>query len=106
MAEDLYHPNGKPVSEENPLPVSGLGGGGSVEWDDIEGKPNTFPPASHNHDGEYQPVGNYAPADHNHDGEYAPTSHTHTVADVSGLQAELDAINARLDALEGGDGDA
>lgn len=27
MAEVLYHPNGLPISESNPLPVSGGGGG-------------------------------------------------------------------------------
>lgn len=92
MAEVLYHPDGRPVTAENPLPVSGLGGGGSVEWDDIEGKPSTFPPASHNHDGDYQPVGNYA-----------PESHTHSISDVSGLQTEIEELKSRLDALENGD---
>jgi hypothetical protein len=28
-------------------------GGGSVGWDEIEGKPSTFPPSAHNHDGDY-----------------------------------------------------
>jgi hypothetical protein len=28
-------------------------GGGAVGWDEIEGKPGTFPPATHNHDGDY-----------------------------------------------------
>jgi hypothetical protein len=28
-------------------------GGGSVGWDGIEGKPSTFPPSAHNHDGDY-----------------------------------------------------
>lgn len=31
MAEVLYHPNGLPVSAENPLPVSGGGGGADGE---------------------------------------------------------------------------
>ena len=37
MAEVLYHPNGKPVSEEYPLYVTWIGGGGGssleFEWD-------------------------------------------------------------------------
>lgn len=48
--------------------------------------------------------------DHSHDGTYATpaqvnakadASHDHAIADVSGLQAALDAITGRLDALEG-----
>ena len=48
----------------------------SVPWDGVSGKPSTFPPASHNHE----------------------------ISQVNGLQSELDAIKARLDALEGGEG--
>lgn len=81
-----------------------IGGGGdvTVDWTDVQNKPTTYPPATHdhdgayaainhNHDGVYQPAGNYAAANHNHDGTYAPVSHTHTVAQVSGLQGALDA---------------
>ena len=30
-----------------------------TSWDSITGKPSDFPPAAHNHDGVYQPVGDY-----------------------------------------------
>ena len=43
-----------------------------VAWAEITGKPTTF----------------------------APSEHTHTIANVTGLQAKLDAFEARLSALE------
>lgn len=46
----------------------------SHSWASITGKPNTFP----------------------------ATTHGHTIAQVTGLEAELAALKARLDALEGG----
>ena len=33
--------------------------GVTVEWDDVTGKPSSFPPSTHNHNGVYQPVGDY-----------------------------------------------
>lgn len=44
----------------------------SVAWGDVSGKPSTFPPATH----------------------------THAIADVTGLQAILDDYETRLAALE------
>lgn len=58
--------------DEDGEPVDIGGGGGSTAWGDVTGKPSTFPPASHDH----------------------------AIADVDGLQAALDAIADRLDALE------
>lgn len=50
----LCNPDGAPWS-----------GGGSVAWADVQNKPSTFPPDSHNHDGVYSLSGhthsNYAP---------------------------------------------
>ena len=43
-----------------------------VAWEEITGKPTTF----------------------------APSEHTHTIANVTGLQAKLDDFEARLSALE------
>jgi len=43
---------------------------GAIQWADILGKPGTYPPDSHTHDG-------YASSSHNHDGVYATTSHNH-----------------------------
>ena len=39
-----------------PIPYSTAG---AVDWGNITGKPSTYPPAPHNHDGVYQPVGDY-----------------------------------------------
>lgn len=44
---------------------------------------------SHNHDGTYQPAGSYASANHNHSGTYAPVSHDHAIANVTELEAAL-----------------
>jgi len=82
-------------------PPSG-GGGGASSWDQITGKPTEFPPAAHNHDGVYQPVGdylvsadldgyatqtwvgnNYATTGHTHSG-YAPSNHSHAWGDITG----------------------
>lgn len=51
------------------------GGGDSspVAWGDVTGKPSTF----------------------------APATHTHTIADVTGLEARLAAAEAKIAALEG-----
>jgi hypothetical protein len=62
-----------------PIPYSSSS---SVAWDNVVGKPTEFPPADHNHDGDYAPIdhnhdGDYAPADHNHDTDYAPIDHNH-----------------------------
>lgn len=57
--------------------AGGGGGGGSVSWDDISGKPSTFPPSSHNHDGLYYrksvvdtALAGKADVVHNHDDRY------------------------------------
>ena len=56
---------------------------------------NSKAAADHNHDGVYQPAGNYAAADHNHDNAYAPKNHTHDQyltehQDLSGKQDKTD----------------
>ena len=45
--------------------------GGPTDWSEIENKPSEFPPASHNHDGVYQPVGDYISEAPNDGEEYA-----------------------------------
>ena len=45
----------------------------SFTWNDITGKPSTFPPSVHNHDDLYSKLG-----------------HQHTIANISGLQTALD----------------
>jgi hypothetical protein len=92
------------------------GAPGATTWNDIAGKPATFPPATHQHvvgdvtglqaalDGK-QVAGSYAAAVHSHgisdvtglqtalDGK-AATSHGHAIADVTGLQSALDGKQA------------
>lgn len=60
--------------DEAGAPLDLGGGSASVAWADVTGKPATFTPATH----------------------------THAVADVTGLQAILDDYEARIAALEGG----
>ena len=62
-----------------PIPYSSTG---SVSWENIVDKPAEFPPADHNHDGDYAPISHnhdadYAPIGHNHDADYAPIDHNH-----------------------------
>jgi hypothetical protein len=86
---------------------------GASTWEELAGKPSTFPPSAHAHpigdvtglqsalDGK-QVAGSYAALVHTHgisdvtglqaalDGK-AAASHTHTIANVTGLQSALDA---------------
>lgn len=58
---------------------------GEVNWNDIQGKPSTFPPSAHNH-----VIADTTGLQAALDGK-ANTNHTHTIANVTGLQAALDA---------------
>lgn len=60
-------------------------GGGASDWEDISGKPLTFPPGAHDHDASYSALG------HNHDASYAVIAHNH--------DASYDAIGAADAAL-------
>ena len=50
-----------------------------------------YSPINHNHDAEYSDI------NHNHDLVYSPITHNHAITEITGLQAELDAINTELD---------
>ena len=39
--------------------VKHLNEGGASDWGSITGKPTEYPPEDHDHDGVYQPVGDY-----------------------------------------------
>jgi hypothetical protein len=50
---------------------------GSIDWDEVQGKPDTYPPGAHNHvigdvDGLQTALDNKAAVNHNHDGIYQP----------------------------------
>lgn len=54
--------------------------GGATAWDDVTGKPSTFPPDAHNHDLTYATISHihdYAATNHNHDLVYSPLGHSH-----------------------------
>ena len=97
-------------------------GNRTVSWDEVEGKPGTFPPATHNHDGDYI-KGETDPTvpDHvkgitqtdidnwNAGGgastwdeltgkptEFPPEAHTHEQSEVDGLETRLEAIEASI----------
>lgn len=96
----LQTTDGKPVSDDNPLPVKLAGAGLDVSWDDVQDKPADFPPSPHTHpiaqvdglqdalDGKLGEVSwddvQGKPAD------FPPSSHTHSIAEVNGLQSALD----------------
>ncbi|MFD1444273.1 phage tail fiber repeat family protein [Thermoactinomyces vulgaris] len=72
-----------------------------VTWSEIQGKPSTFPPSAHTHEiadvnGLQSILDGKASANHNHDGvyqpvgDYAEASHTHAISDIPGLQSALD----------------
>lgn len=63
---------------------------GSVAWDNVSGKPSTFSPSSHTHS-IANVTGLQAALDGKQaSGSYAAASHTHTIANVTGLQAAID----------------
>ena len=64
------------------------------DWGDVTGKPATFPAADHKHDAGDIDAGTLAAA-------RIPAL---SLSKVTGLSDRLDAIEARLDALEGSDG--
>ena len=68
------------------------GGGGSVDWASITGKPTTFPPSAHTHDWTEvtgKPA-TFAPSAHTHDwtevtgkpATFTPSSHSHGIGDI------------------------
>lgn len=61
---------------------------GSVTWDNVSGKPSTFSPSSHTHT-----IANVTGLQTALDGK-AASSHTHTIAQVTGLQTALDGKQA------------
>lgn len=104
-----------PDSPEGALPVTihGIGGGDStpVAWNEVTGKPSTFPPATHTHtvaqvDGlqsTLDSLENKTVAWGDVTGKpstFAPATHTHTVAQVDGLQTIINDLTSRIQALE------
>lgn len=75
------------------------GGGGSVSWGDVQGKPDEFPPEAHGH--AYSEItakpATFPPDAHSHTVAYAdvtgkpstfpPDTHSHAYADITGKPA-------------------
>lgn len=84
-------------------------GGGASNWDDLEGKPDTFPPSAHTHpiteitDLQTELDGKQDAGDFVEEGDprlsdaRTPTAHTHPISDVTDLQSELDSKVADTD---------
>ena len=73
-----------------------------VAWADVTGKPTTFSPTIGT-TASTAKAGNYVPTYAEITGKpetFAPATHTHTIANVTGLQALLDDLETRLEALE------
>lgn len=65
------------------ITVTGGGGGGSVDWVDITGKPSTFPPSAHTHP-QSEVTGLVAALEGK-----SNVGHTHPQSDITGLVADL-----------------
>jgi hypothetical protein len=94
MTKAVYDPNddGK---------VTSAASADAAPWAGITGKPTTFPPETHAHDDLYYTesevdtaLAGKASATHDHDADYAPITHSHAIADVTGLQTALDGKQA------------
>lgn len=82
--------------------LAGIGGDVTVSWADVEGKPTTFPPTIGT-TAETAKPGDYTPTWGDVTGKpatFAPATHTHTIAQVDGLQAVIDDFETRIAALE------
>jgi len=65
---------------------------GSPDWDDVQNKPAAFTPATHNHDGDYQPVLGFTPvndSDPRLSDARTPLSHGHPQSDITNLVTDL-----------------
>src|SRR5690625_1866096 len=91
---DIYFTNsdGKrvAVSAANPLPTSGASGGGAVAWEAVENKPSEFPAESHTQAARDVDSGTISTA----------RSPALAISKITGLQAKINEIEGRLDALE------
>ena len=73
-----------------------------VSWSSVTGKPATFSPTIGT-TATTAKAGNYVPTYAEITGKpetFAPATHTHAIANVTGLQALLDDLETRLAALE------
>lgn len=92
------------IAKAQPVYIDGLpeGDSGAVTWASVTGKPTTFPPVIGT-SASTAKAGNYVPAWADVSGKpttFTPATHTHTVANVTGLQAIIDDLEQRVAALE------
>lgn len=72
---------------------------GSVTWDTLTGKPSTFPPATHNHTGVYDPAGSAATAQATAISTSATAISDAITALIGGAPGALDTLNELAAAL-------
>jgi hypothetical protein len=77
--------NGKATTAQGALADSALQPGDTIPWTDVSGKPSTFTPSSHSH-----VIADTTGLQTALDGK-AALVHTHVIADTTGLQTALDA---------------
>lgn len=84
------------ITDDGKLRVEGLGGGGGpVQWDDIENKPATYPPEAHTHP-IAQVTGLQAALDAKLTASKAVAQADSEAADIEGLVADFNALLAKL----------
>lgn len=93
------------LSKAEPVYIDGLpegGGGAAPAWEEVTDKPATFPPVIGTTEttakaGDYVPT--YAEIS-DKPATFPPETHTHTVADVTGLQDIINDLEQRVAGLE------
>ena len=92
------------VSDENPLPVVMVGGGagGSVTSDDVTVNEGTLTDYVTSNDAAVDAASKTATWGQvsNRPSTFTPSEHTHAVSDITGLQAIIDDLTTRIEALE------
>ena len=82
------------------LGASITGSAGSVAWDNVTGKPPSYPPAAHSHDNWYYTkdeanrlLNSKSNTDHNHDGRYLPANGKASSAEYADSTGAANSVN-------------
>ena len=108
-ANEVYIGPSQPIDPEVELwydedAVSSGGGGGSVAWADITGKPTTFAPTDHDtdHDDRFSQLSHThaVHADSDHDDRFSLLAHTHTAPDWTVITGKPSTFTPTVQALD------